>query len=314
MVFPGQRTISDLLMKISRCGQRVGRGPRSVSRWRVPRSTDGGAAAQPAGGRARWWWAALLLMLTPLAAGPAVFAQTFSQEPPAFSMTFTPSVVSQYMFRGVRLGGPAIQPAVEGVRGRLALGLWTSFPLADKVPGVSDPELDVYGTYAIPLGDGSMSVVPGFTWYYYPRADRAAGRHSATFEPSLAVNAVVAGVRLTPKVYYDTVLDGPTAELSAAFAVLLKRLGTELDFSATLGTYRWRDVAETSGGRTKSWGDYWQCGVAVPYAVARNARLTAGVAYAQGRHQYTKEETAPKRANAAAVGRVVVTLSYALSF
>jgi hypothetical protein len=256
---------------------------------------------------------ALLGGLLAMAAMPTIRAQTFSSEPAGVLLTFTPSVVSEYLFRGVRLGGPSFQPAIEAARGNFALGLWTSFPLADKVPGVSDPELDVYGAYTMALGD-RLSVMPGFTWYNTPRADRSAGRHVSTFEPSVALNVIVAGVRLTPKLYYDTVREGPTTELSAACALPLKRLGTELDIAAAVGTYRWRRATETPEGRIENGGDYWQCGVSVPYALTRNSRLTAGLAYAQGRNNYTKSAAAPKRTNPAAVGRVAITISYAINF
>ena len=61
---------------------------------------------------------------------------------PSVTTVFTTSVVSQYMFRGTRLGGPSLQPSLEVDSGNLALGIWASTPLADKVPGQSDPELD----------------------------------------------------------------------------------------------------------------------------------------------------------------------------
>src|SRR5688572_8789027 len=58
---------------------------------------------------------------------------------PSTSWTLTPAFVSQYMFRGARLGGPSFQPAIEYGANNLVLGLWSNFPIADKVDGQSDP-------------------------------------------------------------------------------------------------------------------------------------------------------------------------------
>ena len=63
------------------------------------------------------------------------------------SVTASPEFVSQYMFRGERLGGPSFQPTLEFDAGDLALGLWANLPLASKVPGQSDPEIDPYVSY-----------------------------------------------------------------------------------------------------------------------------------------------------------------------
>ena len=77
----------------------------------------------------------------------------------AATWTVTPAVVSQYMFRGVRIGGPSLQPAIEFDQGDWALGIWANFPLRDKVPGQSDPELDPYGSYKIGLNDAGQGAL-----------------------------------------------------------------------------------------------------------------------------------------------------------
>ncbi len=120
----------------------------------------------------------LLTLALPLA--NPVEAQTAT---PAGTWTVTPAVVSQYMFRGVRIGGPSLQPAVEYGQGDLAAGLWANFPLKDKVPGVSDPEFDFYGSYTHSL-NATTSVVTGATCYAYPNADKAAGFYQSTVERS----------------------------------------------------------------------------------------------------------------------------------
>ena len=108
-------------------------------------------------------------------------AQTMTNTPiatatnsPEMSVTITPSFVTEYMFRGVRLGGPSFQPSAEFDWENLAVGLWTSLPIADKVPEQSDPELDPYASYTFNVND-EFSIVPGFTAYFYPNADTANG-------------------------------------------------------------------------------------------------------------------------------------------
>lgn len=259
----------------------------------------------------------LLTLLSLAAASPAVLlAQTPAPAPvetPSSSWVLTPSFVSQYMFRGVRLGGPSFQPSIEFDSGNLALGVWSNFPINDKVAGVSDPEIDPYASYTIAINDAT-SIVPGFTWYNYPDADKNAGLYKSTFEPSLAVNFTVGGVKLTPKVYYDFILKGPTYEFSAAFAVPMKDAGTELDFLATVGTFKWTDAAEYSSPAYKNWGDYWQVGVSAPFAVSKDSKFIIGFAYAEGSNNYLKQGSFPKFENTSAVGRGVVTLSYSITF
>lgn len=261
----------------------------------------------------------LLALLSLAAVSPAALrAQTAATTPapvetPSSSWVLTPSVVSQYMFRGVRLGGPSFQPAIEFDSGSLALGVWSNFPISDKVPGVSDPEIDPYGSYTITVND-ACSIVPGFTWYNYPDADKSAGFYKSTFEPSLAVNYTVGAVKFTPKIYYDCVLKGPTYELTGAFAVPLKDAGTELDFTATVGTFIWTDAAENSTPSVKNWGDYWLVGVSAPFAVSKDSKFVVGFAYTEGSNNYFKAGTTARVENTAAVGRGVVTLSYAITF
>lgn len=249
----------------------------------------------------------------------AVFLGFGTAAAPAQSMqasgtwTLTPTVVSQYMFRGVRLGGPSFEPALEYDRGALAAGVWSNVPISERVPGQSNPEIDPYGWYKYTVND-AFSVQPGFTWYTYPRAERARGFYRSTFEPNFAVNYTVAGVTLTPKVYYDVVLDGPTYELNAAYALPVRAIGTEIDFAANVGTYDWKTARPNQNPDVKGRGDYWLAGVTVPYQVTRTSRVSLGFAYTRGTDNYFKQGTAPKVPNSGAVGRGVVTLSYAVTF
>ncbi len=248
------------------------------------------------------------ILLCPLAALLALPARADGP-----SVVVTPSVVSQYMFRGVRLGGASFQPSAEFDAGNLAVGVWASTPIADKVPGQSDPEIDPYASYTMAISD-AISVAPGFTWYNYPRANTDNGFYKSTFEPNIALNLTVAGVKFTPKYYYDMVLKGPTYELTATYAIPLKDAGTELDWTATAGSFITSDVAKGADPTVKNWGDYYLIGVSAPFTINKASKLVIGIAYTKGTRNYFKQGTLPKAANIAAVGRCVASISYVYTF
>ena len=232
---------------------------------------------------------------------------------PAVAFTATASVVSQYMFRGQQLNGAGFQPAIEMTAGDFTAGIWSNMVLDKKVADSSDPEFDFYGSYTMTLAK-DLTFVPGFTAYVYPSAPTSAGFYRSTFEPSVALNYTVEGVKLTPKLYYDTVLKGATYELTAAYAVPLKDIGSELGFTATAGTYKLTEFANNTTPAVKAWGDYWLVGVTMPFQLDKNSKLSVGFAYTEGRNAFTKQGTLGRTPNSLAVGRGVVTLGYAMSF
>jgi uncharacterized protein (TIGR02001 family) len=229
------------------------------------------------------------------------------------SFTATGAVVSQYMFRGQRLNGAGFQPAVEMAAGNFTAGVWGNFVLDDKVPDSSDPELDLYAAYTFEISK-DLTLVPGATAYFYPGAPTNAGFYRSTFEPSLALNYTIGGVKFTPKVYYDTVVEGATYELTLGYAVPLKEIGSELGFTANAGTYLLKDAANDTTPAVKAWGDYWLVGVTMPFQLDKNSKLSLGWSYTEGRNAFTKQGNLGKTPNSLAVGRGVVTISYALSF
>jgi uncharacterized protein (TIGR02001 family) len=246
---------------------------------------------------------------TPAPAAPGV------AEPaaPAVSVVLTPAIASQYMFRGVRLGGLSFEPTIEVDSGNFAVGVWGDFPIKDRVPGQSDPEVDPYGSYTFTVND-SVSVAPGFTWYNYPNADTSTGFYKSRFEPNIAFNYTVCGIRFTPKFYYDVVLKGPTYEFNIAAAIPLKALGTELDWNATAGMFIIRDAAKGANPAVKNWGNYYFIGVSAPFAINYAAKLILGVAYTKGSGNFLKAGSTPRVENPAAIGRGVVTISYFYAF
>jgi hypothetical protein len=240
----------------------------------------------------------------PSAVGPAA---------PEVSVVLMPAIASQYMFRGARLGGLSFEPTIEVDSGNFAVGVWGNFPLKDKVAGQADPEIDPYGSYTITVND-SLSVAPAFTWYNYPNADTRNGFYRSRFEPNIAFNYTVCGIRFTPKFYYDVVLKGPTYEFNIAAALPLKALGTELDWNATAGTFIVRDAANGANPAVKNWGNYYLLGVSAPFAISYASKLILGVAYTKGSGNFLKAGSTPKVENTAAVGRGIVTINYSYTF
>lgn len=253
-----------------------------------------------------------ILSLAALAMGSLLIAQT-TTEPTTGSLIVTSAVTSQYMFRGVRLGGTSFQPSIEYDRGNLAAGLWTNFPLQDKVVGQSAPELDFYGSYSLEVAK-DMTIVPGVTFYTYPNAVKLNGFYKGTFEPSVAFNYTIGGLKITPKLYYDFVLKGPTAELTAAFVAPLAAIASELDFTATIGTFKLTDYAPNNTPDIKNWGDYYLFGVAMPFQVSKTSKITVGWSYSAGSNNFLKQGSSGKTVNSAAIGRGAVTVGYTITY
>jgi uncharacterized protein (TIGR02001 family) len=260
------------------------------------------------------------LLLRILAAGAAAGSAFVAVRAPASipdfregTWTVAPAITSHYLFRGVKLADTCFQPWIDYTAGPLSVGVWSSTALQDRASDGSDPELDLYGSYSFQVADSALILVPGFYLYTFPDAKRSYGSYPATFEPSLATVFTVQGVQFTPKIYYDVMLRGATYEVTAAMALPLKSLGTELDFNAVAGTYKWNDFTADATPAVKNWGDYWSIGVALPVQFTARSKLTLGVMYSEGRHNYYKEGTRPKTVNDAARAQTAFTLTYALS-
>jgi hypothetical protein len=249
--------------------------------------------------------AALLLAALPAGGRPAFGAE--------LTTTVSPQLVSTAVFRGQLRGGAALQTVLESSGGDLGGGLWTSLPLESAGTFAPGTEADLYLFGTRSLGAG-LSLVPGATLYTYPRAERSAGFRRATFEPSLALNATVGGVKFTPKAYHDFTLAATTLELAAACAFALPSLGTELDWAVTAGTYLRRDDGAGFAATTRAWGNYWHAGVTVPYQISAHTRLLVGWTYAAGTGASVKIAGGGRRPDPRAASRGFVSLGFSSTF
>jgi len=240
---------------------------------------------------------------------PSVRAQS-SDRP--FTVTITPSYVSEYMYRGTQLAGSSLQPAIEADAGQAVFGVWSNLPLA-STGSVRATEVDPYASYSIPLGK-EFSLAPGFEAYTYSQPSPAEGNYRARYEPNLSLTYSAHGIRVTPTAYYDLTLQELTLELTVTTALPLAAIGTELDLTGTAGNYTATHALDTSGPNEKAWGSYWLLGGSIPYQLVKNVKAAIGYAYTDGFDAHTQLGSLLRVVNPRAVGRSVLSASVTLSF
>jgi len=216
------------------------------------------------------------------------------------------------MYRGRQLAGASFQPSAQVDVEKAAIGVWSSVPFTSAAPNRFE-EIDPYGSYSVAL-DHQFSLAPGFEIYTYPASSPAVGSFHARYEPNLSLNYSAHGLRLTPTVYYDLTLEELTLELTAATALPLAAIGTEVDLTGTAGNYTANHDLNTAGPNEKSWGSYWLLGATLPYQIARGVKLSVGYAYTAGFDAHEKFGSLPSTSNPQAVGRGVFSASVAISF
>ncbi len=251
-----------------------------------------------------------LRLLLPFAVLLGTFTPVAARAADEGTWSVTPAFSSQYLFRGARLADASFQPSLDYSRGAFAAGVWSSAALSGQAQGRPDLELDFYGMYSFSNDARTVEFAPGFWLYTYPDVDDNDRHPSLTFEPNLAVNFYVAGIRLTPALYYDVTREGATWEIAAAFALPLKQLGTTIEFLATAGTFKWDNITRDASPQTKNWGDYYTVGARIPVTIGARSQIALGLTHSLGRNNFFKQGTAPKHRNPAAGHHTAVTLSY----
>lgn len=284
--------------------------------WPANEVRDGHDASSRrlAGTGARVLVALLLAALgaaTESAADPAA-----TEEPASAAVSLTPSLVSQYMFRGIHIEGPSFQPSVEVVAGNLVAGVWANFPVASAPAGDQTDEIDPYASYKIAVS-GNASLLPGIQIYGYPHSDTGAGSYRATVEPYLGLTYVVGPLTFSPKIYYDVILDSETYELNAGYKVPLPAVHTELDFAATLGTdvtHHPTNTAASGLPQAETRNSYWMAALTVPISFVRVGNLSLGYAYMMGFSGSVRESGMARMTDPASMGRPVLSVIYEYGF
>jgi hypothetical protein len=252
------------------------------------------------------------------AADAGADATAFSPAPEV-STTLGSTLVSQYLYRGERLGGVSLQSWAEVDPGNLGVGVWTDFPLigGNNPTHQSNPEIDPYAYYRIACGD-QLSVIPAFQVDTYPQAKVGSASIPGYFrtraEPSLALDYRFLGVSFEPKVAYDFTLRGGTYEFTALYAVPVAAIGSEVDLKATGGWFDYANGLVNASPKARAVGGYWLAGAELPFQLGRRSRITLGWAYSAAFHDSLQVGSGPRARNSLAAGRGVFSLAYAWTF
>jgi len=177
------------------------------------------------------------------------FAPTsFAEDDGGINVTGGVDGVSDYVFRGLSLGGNSLQPYVEVSAVGFTAGAWYSTGIGSD-SSIQANEWNLYAGYAVPL-NGPASIDLGVTYYYYPDSgtlfETNNGRSgSVEFSGSVGLDDIF----LSPSasLYYDITLETFTAEASISHSFNLPVNGWEADLGLTTGhveddspfDYRW---------------------------------------------------------------------------
>lgn len=230
----------------------------------------------------------------------------------AADVSATTKLVSDHVFRGQRLSGASLQPAIDFSSGDFSAGIGGSLPIENRAANQPGAELGLYASYRHPL-NATTHLTPGVAAYFYRHSPVRSGYRRAIFEPNLALSHTLAGVRFTSTVYYDLTRRGPTVDLTADVALPLTKLGTELDLAASIGGYRLRDAAESGRPKTRSDGNHWSLSAMVPFQVSFGSKIQIGVAYTAAFDAEIKDSASAQR-NPLATRRAVAQLDYTYFF
>lgn len=216
---------------------------------------------------------------TVLFVGGGLLVATLAPAYAELAPSVTGTVVSQYVFRGVRLAGPSVQPAIEFGDANTSFGLSASTPLEREARDLFDVEADIFASRRFAV-NARTGIRPGVVAYVYGGA--AAGWRRSAIEPSLALDYTLGPVQVTPALSYDLTNKEPTFEITGAMALPLSRFGTELDLTANIGTRRLRRAQSGSTPGTNRARHFSIFEASVPWQVTPRSRVTIGLAYVVG--------------------------------
>lgn len=197
------------------------------------------------------------LALAALVAGASAQAQEAASQS-ELSVTVDVSYVTDYVFRGVKLGSASIQPSVEASYGDLYAGAWHT----DELSNSNGNETDLYIGYGFAVND-QISLDAGVTRYTYN-----GGSQGDSTEVYIGVSA---DVLLSPSLYYYHDFDYETnvIEASIGYSLPIDAIKASVDFAAKLGNV-------SAPGEDYTYG---VIGASLPYQLSETATLTVGVDY-----------------------------------
>jgi uncharacterized protein (TIGR02001 family) len=216
----------------------------------------------------------IALLLATFAVGSSAFAAETAKT--ALSVTVDQTIVNEYIFRGAAFSDFTFHPSIEAKYGDAYVGAWGAFEGNDSGSGASSnyKELDLYAGYGFALADG-WSLDIGATSYQYLGGNT---NNAQSFEPYIGVSGTVAGLTTTAYLYHDLDVGTYTAQTSVGYSIPLESIGTSLDLTGTLGYQVVGGDESDVVGASDSYF-YYSIGAAIPYKLAENATLTAGVTF-----------------------------------
>lgn len=243
-------------------------------------------------------------------AGPAGVSLRLDAAP---SMSLTTKLVSDHVFRGQRLSGASLQPAIDLSVGDLFAGIAASVPIENRAANQPGAELDAYASYRY-TPNATTQLTSGIAAYFYRHAPVRSGYRRGIFEPNLALSHTLAGVRFTSTVYYDLTRRGPTVDLTADVALPLTKLGTELDLDASVGGYRLSDGFKNAAPKERLSGNYLSLGASVPFQITSASNIRIGVNYSVAFNSHIKQGASPRTDNPLAARRAVAQFGCSWSY
>jgi uncharacterized protein (TIGR02001 family) len=199
------------------------------------------------------------LALAALVAGVSAQAQD-AAESSALSVTVDVTYVSDYVFRGAKLGDASVQPSIEAAYGDFYAGIWHTSELSHSD---GDTETDLYAGYGFEVNE-TVSLDVGVTQYTYDGG-------SSDDSTEVFIGAAF-DVLLNPSVYYyyDFDYEVSTVEASIGYSIPVEAIKASLDLSAKYG---W---VHPDSGEDRTYG---VVGAAIPFKLSETATLTVGADY-----------------------------------
>ena len=185
-----------------------------------------------------------------LCAATAISTPVLAQDDDGINPSSSIASVSEYVFRGVSLGGASLQPSTEiSTDIGITVGAWYSAGLGSD-SSVQADEVDLYINYSLPF-DGPVSFDVGGTYYHYPQSGslfETDGGAAGSYEVYGSVGFSEFALSPAATVYYDFTLENLTLEGSIGHTLPLPREGWTADLGLTAG------LVDPDEGSGYEWG------------------------------------------------------------